>query len=96
VPDAGLDDLTVHHVDRIAESDARDVVEPALGDLVEGADPGQWQRDPHRLDELAGPPDRLAVAREVLGQRDIAGAVGRRQDEHGLQRQQRRRSVADG
>ena len=48
---------------------AGDVVEPPLGDLVEGDGRGQRQRDAHRPDQLARLPDGLPVAGEVLGQR---------------------------
>ena len=47
-------DLAVHHVQGEGHGHAGDVVEPPLGDLVEGDHRGQRQRDAHRPDQLAG------------------------------------------
>ena len=97
-PDRGHPAVIVQ-CQRVRHGHARDVVEPALGDLVEGGDRRQRQRDADRRDQLVGPPDALPVAGEVAGQRDLpldlplAGDRG--QHERGVQGQQHRRCVAD-
>ena len=81
--------------ERVGDGDARDVVEPALGDLVERGDRGHRPRDANRLDQLIGALDALPVAGEVPVQPDLALALARGQHERGVQREQHRRGVAD-
>ena len=88
--------IAVLDVERESDRDAGDVVEAPLGDLVEGRDRRQRQRDAHRADQLAGTAHALPVAGEVVGQRDLALAVGVGEHHRRLQREQHRRAVTDG
>ena len=94
-PDPRPDDHAVGDVERVGDGDAGDVVHPPLGDLVERREPPGRQRHPHGPDQLVGPSYGLAVAGEEVGDRHLPVAVGRRQHDRGLQRQQRRGEVAD-
>ena len=85
----------VVHVEREPDRDAGDVVEAALGDLVERREVGQGQRDADRPDELVRPADGLAVAGEVVAQRDLALTLGRREDDAGVEGEESGRGVAD-
>ena len=85
----------VREPQRVGHGDPGDVVEPALGDLVERADRGDRQRDADRLDQLIRALDGLPVTGEVIGQPDLALALARGQDQGGVQREQRGRGVAD-
>ena len=59
-----------------ADRDAGDVVEPPLGDLVEGGQRRERQRDPHDAGSARPAPARVcAVAGEVVGQRHLALAA---------------------
>ncbi len=93
--DAGVGHDAVADAEGERDRDARDVVEPALGDLVERGDPRQRQRDPHRADQLVGAADAPAVAGEVLLERDDPLAARRDQHDAGAERQQRGTRVAD-
>ena len=68
--------LAVDHVEREADGHAGDVVEPALGDLVERGDPASGSGI--RTARISSPGRRTvcAVAGEVVGQRHLAVAVG--------------------
>ncbi len=68
----------VVHVEREPDGDAGDVVEPALGDLVERGQPGQRQRNADRADQLVGPTHALSVSGEVVGKRDLPAHRRRR------------------
>ena len=90
-----LDD-TVDDVHGECDCDAGDVVEPPLGDLVEGGHRGRRHRDAHRPDQLGRLLHTLPVASEVVGQRDLAFAARPCQHDRCLQGQQRGRGVPDG
>ena len=94
--DAGPHDDAVADVEGDACRDARDVVEASLGDLVECRDLAERERDPDRADELAGTAHGLPVAGEVPGQRDHPVALGRGQDDLGVEGQQDGCRVTDG
>ena len=94
-PDRGDPAVSVQP-ERVGHGHARDVVEAALRDLVERGDRGQWQRQADRFDQLVGLPDALPVTGEVVGQQHLALAHGRGQHQPRVQREQRRRGVADG
>ena len=81
---------------RERDGHAGDVVEPPLGDLVEGDRRGQRQRDAHRPDQLGRLLHGLPVAGEVVGQCDLAFAARPGQHDRRLQGQQRGRGVPDG
>jgi hypothetical protein len=83
------------HVEREPDGDAGDVVEAALGDLVEGREVGQGQRDADGPDEFVRPADGLPVAGEVVAQRDLPLAIGRGEDDGGVECEESRRGVAD-
>ncbi len=94
-PDAGPRHDAVLDVQGEPDGHAGDVVEAPLGDLVERRQPGQGQRDAHRLDQLVGAAHALPVAGEVVGQGDLALAVDAGQHQARLQGEQRGRRVAD-
>ena len=58
--------------------------------LWNAVSPGERQRDAHRPDELVGAAHRLAVPREVVGEVDLALAVGRDEHDARLEGEQRR------
>src|SRR5699024_5425095 len=77
------------------EGDTGDVVETALGDLVERHHRRQRQRDEHCGDQLVGGLHALPVAGEVLRERYSTPAGRRDQLELGVQGEQHRRGVSD-
>ena len=85
----------VLHVERETDGDTRDVVETALGDLVESGEVGERQRDADRADELVRTAHGLPIPGEVLAQRDLTFAVGRREDDDGVQGEENGRGVTD-
>jgi hypothetical protein len=93
--DARAGDLVVHDVEGERDGDAGDVVEAPLGDLVEGRQAGLRQRQHDLGDQLARSADAAPVPGEVVGERHLAPALGGRQHQPGLQREQRRRGVTD-
>ena len=96
-PDPGRRHDAVVDVEREADRDAGDVVEPALGDLVEGGDPGAAAAGCGPRGSARRAAGRVcAVAGEVVGERrPRARPSARRQHDGRVERQQRGREVAD-
>src|SRR5690606_1122463 len=93
--DAGPTDDAVDDVHGEPDGNGGDVVEAALGDLVERRALGEGEGQTDLADQLIGLPDRLPVAGEVLGQGHDPLATGTREDESSVEGEQGRGAVAD-
>ena len=88
-------DHAIGHVEREAHGNAGDVVETALGDLVEARQRGERPADPDFLDQLARCADARPITGVVVGQRHKAFAVDRRKDQLSLKGEKRGRRITD-